>query len=80
MAIYSVFGALVGGLSKWHQLDPWAGRSRLTYYELVESRRRMMSPAFREEAKDGYFHQYLDPKLRDMGIKVPDSWQQQQQQ
>jgi hypothetical protein len=75
MAMYGVYGAAIAALAKWYYLDPRTQRPRLTYYELVENRKRMLRPEFREQAAhDGYLHKHLDPQLQKLGVQLPESW------
>lgn len=75
MAIMGFYGAGVGAFCKYAYLDPRTYRPRLTYYELVEYRKRMFRPELQElAAKDGYIHSWLDPGLVSKGVTLPQGW------
>lgn len=72
--IFGTYGALAGAFSKYIYLSGSYDRPALTYYELIDIRKRSLRSDVRAEAKDGYLHRFLDPQLESLGIKVPDTW------
>lgn len=77
MFIYACYGPLLAGFCKHYAMsERYARPGRMTYFEKIQSRRDGMHPETREVAQDGYIHEWLQPGLKAVGVKVPDSWEQ----
>ena len=74
MFAYALYGAATGGICKFFYLHPRTFRPKANYFEWMQDREQSMRPEYRKEMKGGYFMGPLKDGLKDVGVKVPESW------